>query len=309
VVVTYASSAVIADCLAAVRDALRNVGPSRVIVVDNASPDDTCRIVAATAPDVELIRRPTNDGFAAGVNAGIAAAPGSDVLVLNADVRLAPEAVAELRRTSALPGVGIAVPRLLTAAGDMHRSLRRRPTVLRALGEAVLGGTRAGHVPVLGETILSAAHYEQPATVDWATGAAWLVSNECLAAVGRLDDRYFLYSEETEFMLRAADHGFAVRYEPRAIAVHLGGEQQVSPRLSALAVANRVRLHRERRGRGAAAAMWAAAALNEMTRVLARRERRAVHVAALRELLQMRRWPTTPAGEAAVTRARKGSPS
>ena len=65
--------------------------------------------------------------------------------------------------------------------------------------------------------------------MDWATGAAWLVSADCVAAVGLLDERYFLYSEETEYMLRAGSAGFAVRYEPEAFAVHAGGEQATSP--------------------------------------------------------------------------------
>ncbi|NRQ32514.1 glycosyltransferase [Nonomuraea sp. NN258] len=292
VIVTYHSSAVIVDCLKSVRVALQDQGPARVVVADNASGDDTVDLVRRTDPDVEIVRIGRNAGFAAGVNAGIAAAPGCDILVLNPDIRLEPDAVARLRETLAVPGTGIAVPELTGDDGRLHLSLRRRPTVLRALGEALFGGNQAGRVPALGELVVNHAHYATERTVDWATGAAWLVSRACLDALGPLDERYFLYSEETEYMLRAGEHGFAVRYQPRARAVHLGGEQSTSSALWALSAANRVRLHRERHGAAAGLAMRAAVTLNEGIRALAKgRASGQRHRAALSALRDLPAWP------------------
>ncbi|MGH3828013.1 MAG: WecB/TagA/CpsF family glycosyltransferase [Pseudonocardiaceae bacterium] len=292
VIVTYASAGVIEDCLAALPAALRAAGDVRVIVVDNASPDDTLDVVTRVAPHAEIVRRVRNDGFAAGVNAGIAVAAGCDILVLNPDVRPAPGSVVALRDTLALPGSGIAVPHLIDATGRVHHSLRRRPTVLRALGDAVLGGTRAGWIPALGEVVRNPGRYARAGSVEWATGAAWLISRECASALGALDERYFMYSEETEYMLRAADRGFAVRYQLDAVATHLGGAQTTSPRLWALSATNRVRLHRERQGRVAGMLMWLAVLLNEALRLVGRRgpDRRR-HLAAVRALVRMRRWP------------------
>lgn len=100
-------------------------------------------------------------------------------------------------------------------------------------------------------------------------------------------------------MLRAGEAGFAVRYEPRAVAVHLGGEQSTSSRLWALSAANRVRMHRERYGRPRGQLMRLAVGLNELVRAVARGGaggRR--HRAALRELVAMREWPPRPGEEA-----------
>jgi len=88
--------------------------------------------------------------------------------------------------------------------------------VLRTVGEALLGGTRAGWIPALGHLVLDPRCYERRGTSDWATGAAWMISRDCIESVGQLDERYFLYSEETEYMLRAADYGLTVRYQPSA---------------------------------------------------------------------------------------------
>lgn len=307
VIVTYNSSGVIEGCLRALPAALRGTGENVVIVVDNASDDDTVARAMRTMPDVEIIRRPDNGGFATGVNAGILATSEHDVVVLNADIRLAPGAVAALRAEAA-GRPGIVVPKLVGPDGEIHTSLRRAPTVRRALGDAVLGGTRAGRIQVLGETVTDLAAYRRPRTVDWATGAAWLITRECLDQVGLLEERYFLYSEETEYMLRVTDSGLPVRYTPAAVAVHLGGELASSAPLWSLLTSNRVRLHRERHGRARAALMWPAVALNEALRTVrgSPGDRRR-HRAALRGLFTMPTWPN-PVSATEPPRPHKSTP-
>ena len=77
----------------------------------------------------------TNDGYAAGINRGVAAlSPGLPVLVLNPDVVLAPGSVQPLLDRLDDPGVGIVAPRMLDGDGALTPSLRRRPTLLRSLG-------------------------------------------------------------------------------------------------------------------------------------------------------------------------------
>ena len=281
--VTYNSEAVLGGCLASLDVAAAYVGPWRFVVADNASTDESVALVEALAPDATVVRLPRNLGYAAGVNAAIAAAAGAGpVLVLNPDVRLEPEALVRMLRALDRPGTGIAVPRLEDAAGRLQHSLRREPTVLRALGQALLG-ERSGRIPLLGETVTRGGAYTRPVTADWATGAAMLISRACLEAVGPWDESYFLYSEETDFCLRARDAGFALRHVPDAGAVHLGGESESSPRLWSILSVNRVRLYRRRHGRAAASAFAGAVLLGEAIRAVGGDPR---HRAALRGLLR-----------------------
>jgi GT2 family glycosyltransferase len=297
--VTYNSEAVLADCLESLRAAADRTGPWRLAVADNASSDGSVRLVETLFPTATVVRLPQNRGYAAGVNAAIAAAPGAGpVLVLNPDVRLEPEALVRMLRALDRPGTGIVVPRLEDGAGRLQRSLRREPTVLRALGQA-LGGERAGRIALLGETVTRGGSYTRPVTADWATGAAMLISRDCVEAVGPWDESYFLYSEETDFALRAGDAGFALRLAPDAGAVHLGGESESSPRLWGMLTVNRVRLYRRRHGSGAGAVAFAGAvALGEAIRSFAGDAAR--HRAALRALLrppaELRRAPDTSPG-------------
>jgi GT2 family glycosyltransferase/glycosyltransferase involved in cell wall biosynthesis len=293
VIVTYRSAGVIEECLTALPAALAGI-EHRVLVIDNASPDDTVAVARRAAPWAEVLPQPRNGGFGAGVNAGIAAAPGCDILVLNADIRLEPGSVALLREAAERPGTGIAVPRLVDAHGTLQPSLRRAPTVLRALGEAVLGGNRAGRVPALGEMVTDPSAYRDPGTADWATGAAWLIRRECVEAVGPYEDRFFLYSEETEYALRAKAAGFALRYVPGATAIHLGGESNTSSPLWTMLQANRVRLERMRHGAVAAAAMRVVLLLGEVLRAVTGPDR-ARHRAAAFGLVRLPAWPAAPA--------------
>lgn len=281
--VTYNSEAVLPECLATLQVAAAHAGRWHLVVADNASTDGSVALVERLHPTATVVRLPRNLGYAAGVNAAIAAAPGDGpVLVLNPDVRLEPEALVRMLRALARPGTGIVVPRIEDAAGHLQPSLRREPTVLRALGQALLG-ERSGRIPPLGETVTRGGAYRRPVTADWATGAAMLISRPCLEAVGPWDESFFLYSEETDFALRARDAGFALRHVPDAEAVHLGGESESSPRLWSILTVNRVRLYARRHGHGAAVAFAGAVLLGEAIRSLNGDGR---HRAALRALLR-----------------------
>ena len=279
-VVTHDSAAVVPGLLRSLGDELATPG-FELVVVDNRSTDDTVAVVEREVPAARIIRSPVNRGYAAAVNRVLPdVAPGDALLVLNPDARLLPGCVGALRDALDEPGTGITVPRLTAEGGELSWSLRRRPTVLRAFGEAVLGGVRAGRVAALGEMVTSPEAYRRSAPVDWATGAVMMISGECLAAVGEWDESYFLYSEETDFALRARRAGLSTRFVPEAEAVHIGGQSMTSPPLYALLTVNRLRLFRRLHGPAAGAAFAAALALNE-----ALRSTRPTHRLALRALV------------------------
>jgi GT2 family glycosyltransferase len=290
IVVTWNSADVLSAFLRSLPAALEGVRDWGLVVVANDSADDTLGVVRRTAPWASIVQTGRNAGYAAAINAGVAsAAPSPAVLICNPDLRLSPGSVSRLVEALAVPGTGIAVPRLEDESGGLQPSLRREPTVRRALGEALLGGARAGRFAPLGEMVTDPRCYAEATTADWASGAAMLVSRHCLESVGPWDESFFLYSEETDFALRARDAGFALRYVPGAVAVHIGGESGVSPRLWGILTRNRVELFRKRHGRVHTAAFRGAVALNEGVRAA----RSATHRAGLRALLPRGRTTLT----------------
>jgi N-acetylglucosaminyl-diphospho-decaprenol L-rhamnosyltransferase len=247
VAVLHDSAALLDEFAEGLRLALEGVDDTATVLVDSGSSDQSVAIARSLLPAATVHCLGANLGYAAGINAGLGLAPPeAAAVVLNPDVRLQPGSVTELLRVLDQPGVGIAVPRLLDAHGRLCPSLRRAPSISRVFGEALLGGRLAGHLAPLGEMVRSPHAYENERDVCWATGAALAISRRCLDAVGDWDESFFLYSEETEFALRAHDRGFRVRYTPEAVATHLGGDCSTSPFLWSLQQTNRVRLYRRR---------------------------------------------------------------
>ena len=301
VVVTYNSADLLEELVASLSAGLSGL-EWELVVADNASSDTTVERLRDLAPWATVVETGANLGYSAGINAGVAAArPHDAVLVLNPDVRLTPGCAAVLASALDVDRVGVAVPRLTNRDGHLIWSLRREPTLLRALGEALLGATRAGRHDALGEVVTDGRRYDRAGDTDWAEGSTQLVSAACWSEVGAWDESWFLYSEETDYGLRVRDAGWRTRYVPEAHAVHLEGPSGTAPGLRALLLCNRVLLVRKHRGALAGAAYWALTVLREGIRVAAGKAGTNVALRALTSPRQMRA-PRGPEWLAAATR-------
>jgi GT2 family glycosyltransferase len=296
VIVTYHSAEVLGDCLASLHG--QGVTLTDVLVVDNASADKSLAIAAdAEHLPVRTIAMGRNAGYAAAINAGIAALDLSTVdavLVLNPDCRLTPACLAALAGALQRPEVGIAVPLLRNPDGSLQPSIRNAASVRRALAEAVLGrfATRLGGPAGLGELVTDPRPHAQPGPVCWATGAAMLLARRTIERLGAWDESFLLYSEETEYCLRAADIGLVTWHEATAVVEHIGGDQHTSPMLAKLAVVNRVRLFRRRHNVLHGAAYFAAVAVGEGIRgLLGRTVSRASFTALVRPSRRVHELP------------------
>ncbi|GAA2723925.1 hypothetical protein CAE01nite_10580 [Cellulomonas aerilata] len=268
----------------------------RVVVVDNDSSDGTLARTRAH-PDVLTVPAPGNLGYAGGINLGLQHLDGVDaVLVLNADLVVEPGAVRALLRRLDRPQAGIVLPLLLDGDGTTSHSLRREPSVTRALGDAVLGRHLGDRPAWLSETVRDPACYTWPHPVDWGTGAAMLIRSDVVASVGSWDERFFLYSEETDYCRRARSAGWEVWFEPAARVRHEAGGSGRSPSLTALLQVNRVRYARKHCSWSAAAATLAVTAAASLARV-----RDPGHRSALEALL-------VPPRRESLPRARRARP-
>jgi N-acetylglucosaminyl-diphospho-decaprenol L-rhamnosyltransferase len=245
VVVTYNSVRVIGDLLDSLPPALGAL-TAEVVVVDNGSTDGTAEFVAARG-DCKVVRS-ANVGYAGGINRGVREGGSAEaILILNPDVRLGENSVLPLLKALHEPNVGIVAPQVRSPEGELEFSLRREPSLLNAAGLSRTG--RAA----LSEHISDPADYAHPCAVDWALGAVLLIARSCYDRLGGWDESFFLYSEETDFCLRARDLGLLTWYEPGSVAVHIGGASGRSGKTHSMQIVNRVRLYRRRH---AALASW-----------------------------------------------------
>ncbi|PYI68356.1 exopolysaccharide biosynthesis protein [Arthrobacter livingstonensis] len=261
----------------------------KVVIADNGSTDGTLERVGAHA-DVVLVKTGGNLGYAGGINAALRnAGAHGDVLVLNPDLRIVPGAIAALRRRLAESGVGIVVPKLLDDDGTTYPSLRREPGTLKSMGDALMGQRLPGRPDWLSEIDYNTESYHFPHTLDWATGAALLISANAVADVGDWDERYFLYSEETDYCRRVRQTGRTIWFEPAAVMSHSRGGSGASADLVALMAVNRVRYAQAHHSKAYARAVRTIAAAGELARIYKPGNRKAF--LALTGLLPWSRLP------------------
>jgi GT2 family glycosyltransferase len=237
VVVNWKGAADTIECLDSLR--LASHRPTRTIVVDNASPDDSVARITRWAGEIdfpiEIVVAPSNLGFAGGNNLGLTRLEldprVTHFLLLNNDATVADNFFDELERAlMAAPDSG-----LLT--GTIYRSAER-DRVWYAGGKEIRSRALIKHL----EVVPSGA---QPIPTEFVSGCVMLISRATLTAIGLLADCYFPgYMEDAEYSLRAREAGFSVLYAPRARAFHkigaTAGPASASPFITRAQVRHRV---------------------------------------------------------------------
>lgn len=195
-------------------------GVEEVIVVDNASPDDSAAVAVAVLPRAQILRLEVNRGFAAGANVGVAAASGTHLLLVNPDVRLAPGAVGALRSAAGRRPEAVLGPRVRDTAGRVLPTRRSLPGWWSLLGEEVLlrEGAAIGGWPQ--RRWARWAGYDREVDAPILSGVCLLVPRAVWEHTGPLDEGYFLYWEEVDWQLRARALGYPTVLVPAAEVVH-----------------------------------------------------------------------------------------
>lgn len=214
IIVNWNTRQLLLDCL----HSLAAAAPQHqleVIVVDNASHDDSVAAVHTAFPTVRVIENLANRGFAAANNQAIAQSRGRYVLLLNSDTVATPGALDDLVTfADAHPEVGVVGAQLLNADGTLQPSWAAFPS----LRSELLGKNLRVRRPYAEHT--AGAAY----AVDWVGGAALLARRAAVAQAGLLDEHYFMYSEETDWCYRIKQCGWQICYLPTARVVHFGGQ-------------------------------------------------------------------------------------
>ncbi|MBL8792738.1 MAG: glycosyltransferase family 2 protein [Planctomycetia bacterium] len=233
VIVNFKTPGLVIDCLRSLVDEVRAVGDCQVIVVENGSPDDSAqRLADAIRTEhwdswAKLLVLDKNLGFAGGNNAALRPLlaepkPADYFLLLNPDTVVRPGAVTTLIEfLEHHPRAGIAGSRLEDPDGTPQRSAFRFPTVPSEFEHGIRLGpiSRLLRSSIVAPPVTDATH-----RCDWLAGASMLVRKEVFDDIGLMDDDYFLYYEETDFMLRAKRAGWSTWYVPTSRVVHLVGQ-------------------------------------------------------------------------------------
>jgi len=213
IIVTYNSREEIDDALRALRQPRPQID-HEIIVVDNASTDGTATHLRATWPSVRAIDAGGNIGFAAANNLGVRETSSELVLLLNPDTRAHGPAVDRL--VAALDeqrDVAIVGPRIVDAHGRAELSFGRMISPIAELRQKLLQRM----------TGVVDAMTRHSRDVDWVSGACLMIRRADLEAVGFLDERFFMYTEDVDLCTRVRRRGRTVRFLADAQIEHLRG--------------------------------------------------------------------------------------
>ena len=220
IIVSWNTARLLENCLASIL-ANAPTSPFDIWVVDNASTDDSHRMVREKFPQVHLVENRENVGFARANNQAIQRCAGKYVLLLNPDTLVASGALQALVEfLDKQPEAGAVGARILNPDGSLQISSHPRPTLSRELW-------RLFHLDSISPYAaypLTKWEANQPQEVDVLMGACLLLRKEVLDKVGFLDEDYFMYSEEVDLCYRIQHAGWRLYWIPQAQVVHFGGQ-------------------------------------------------------------------------------------
>lgn len=192
-----------------------------VMVVDNGSTDGSCEMTAAHFPQVTLIEKNENVGFAHACNIGIMQSKGSRILLLNSDTLVLPGSLAALLRCAEHHAdAGIIGARLLNADASFQAGGNDFPNLFSEL-LLLWGIARRIYTPYFPS--YSPEESTLTRSCDWVGGACLMIRRSVIDTVGLLDEGYFMYVEEVDWCYRTRQAGWQVLYCAEAPIVHLGG--------------------------------------------------------------------------------------
>lgn len=233
IIVTWNSEEFIENCLKSIFENKRTID-LEVIVVDNASQDETVKIIKGFKPEVKLISNQKNLGYARGNNQGIEIAQGEYILLLNPDIELKDNSLKLMLRFlqehKEIDGVG---PQLLNRDSSIQASCREFPDFSILLWEITGLSYLFPRNKIFGRWRMGYFDFKATREVDQPMGSCLLLRREILQKVGNLDVGFPIFFNDVDLCYRIKRSGGVLYFYPEAKALHYkgGSTQKAKPKM------------------------------------------------------------------------------
>ncbi|MCX6816310.1 MAG: glycosyltransferase family 2 protein [Candidatus Beckwithbacteria bacterium] len=222
IVVNYNTKKITADCLDTIRQSTDKLN-KEVIVVDNASTDGSVAYLNQKFPRYKIISSAKNLGFAGGNNLGVKQATGNYVWLLNSDTLLEKNTISTLMKAVKTNNSLIASCRILNSNGSIQPQGGYLPDLWRLKAWMLF----IDDLPLI-KNLMRPYHqnltswFKQDQRPGWLSGTALLIKRDFYNQMKGLDQNIFMYGEDVEFCLRAAQKGIKIDYFAKPQLIHLG---------------------------------------------------------------------------------------
>ncbi|OGS34038.1 MAG: hypothetical protein A2293_00995 [Elusimicrobia bacterium RIFOXYB2_FULL_49_7] len=225
IIVSYNVSGYLDHCLDSVLKACAGFS-HEIVVVDNASTDNTVEMVRRKYPEVRLIENAGNVGYSTANNQGIRIASGGYILLLNPDTLVTRDAfVASMAFLDARPQAGIMSVKIVNADGSFQPACRRGfPTPATAFYRMSGMSLLFPKSSRFGRYNMTYLDEDETAEVDALCGAYMMMRSDALKKVGGLDETFFMFGEDIDLCYRFKQAGFQVWYAPLSEIIHFKGK-------------------------------------------------------------------------------------
>ena len=233
IIVNWNTHDILRECLLSIYEQTKTVD-FEVVVVDNGSTDGSAEMVKEEFRDVILIANSSNKGFAAANNQGITVAKGRYVLLLNSDTVILDNAVARtVAFADAHPEAAAVGCRVLNPDRTLQPTCFMFPSILNLFLSSLYLYKLFPRSRFFGRERMRWWKRDDIREVDVVTGCFMLVRREAIERVGMMDERFFVYGEETDLCYRFKQAGWKIIFTPDAEIVHLGGasSSQIKPQM------------------------------------------------------------------------------
>ena len=224
IVVNWNTKSLLRDCLASVYEHSRGVD-FEIIVVDNASTDGSKEMIKNDFPKVVLIENIKNRGFAAANNQGIDIAKGRYLLLLNSDTIVLDNCIANIVSfADTQPRAGVIGCRVLNSDLTLQPTCFMFPSVLNLFLSSSYLYKLFPTNRFFGRERMTWWNANDVREVDIIKGCFMLIRREAIEQVGRMDENFFMYAEETDWCYRFKKRGWKVMFAPVGEIIHYGGQ-------------------------------------------------------------------------------------
>lgn len=220
-IINYKTPSLLRHCIKSVYKSKPDLD-YEIIVVDNASGDESVELIEDEFPQVKLIANKKNLGFPKAVNQGILASEGKYILVLNPDITVLPNSIDKMfQYLEKNKSIAVLAPKLINPNGSVQYScFSTFPTPQIVLYRRTFLGKFPRASKIIDDFRMADWDHSQKREVAWVLGSCMMVRKSAIDQIGLMDERFFMYMEDVDWCRRFWQKGWKIYYYPEAQMVH-----------------------------------------------------------------------------------------